>query len=281
MTSTIKIEQPLVSVDWLFNNFDHPKLIILDATIPKVSDANNNSQLKRIPKSRFFDIKNAFSDLTSPLPNTFPSITHFEIETRKLGIHNDSIIVVYDNHGIYSSPRAWWMLKSCGHKNVAVLDGGLPAWIEADYPLEESKPCKSLEGNFKVNFHPEMIVNSQVVFNAISNDITSIIDARSNNRFNAIEPEPRKEIRSGHIPNSVNLPYTELLENGKFLNKDVLKDKFATKYQNQKELIFSCGSGITACILALGAEISEVENIAVYDGSWTDWGSNYELPIEK
>jgi len=274
----------LVSVDWLFENLKNPNLVILDATIKKVTSPNSGeeSTKEQIKGAHFFDIKNKFSEVSAPFPNTILSPKEFQDKVRKLGINNDSIIVVYDDLGIYSSPRAWWLFKSMGHKNVAVLNGGLLAWKEAKYPIEKQITHLGNIGNFKVNYNPTLINNYKEVLNSISNKDEIILDARSENRFKGIDPEPRKGLRSGHIPASKNLPYSELIVNNKLKNKKELKNIFTNLISEDQRIIFSCGSGITACILALGAEIAGYEeNVSVYDGSWTEWGSLLELPIEK
>lgn len=269
---------PLVSVKWLSENLDNPKLVILNATIPKVTDIITRYEEKQITNARFFHIKKVFSDTSSHLPNTFPSTEQFHNEAQKLGINNDSFIVVYDDHGIYSSPRAWWLFKSFGHSNVAVLDGGLPAWQSENLALENPKPYTGPSGNFKAQYQNGSIKSFNEVLATLTTGHIKILDARSQERFRGSIPEPREGLRSGHIPNSKNLPYSELLNDGKMVSKDALIEKFKD-YQN-KELIFSCGSGITACILALGAEAAGLKSLSVYDGSWTEWGSRHELPIE-
>ncbi|MDJ0645790.1 MAG: sulfurtransferase [Flavobacteriaceae bacterium] len=269
---------PLVTADWLSKNLEAPDLIILNATIPKVTGSTNDDS-SQIQGARFFDIKRAFSDTTSSLPNTFPSAAQFEKEAQKLGVNTTSFIVVYDDHGMYSGPRAWWLFKSFGHKNIAVLDGGLPAWKAAGFPVEIPKPFVASQGNFKANYQEGSIKGYKEILKAINSESTSILDARSSERFRGTMPEPREGLRSGHIPNSINLPYADLLEDGRMLQKDALIDKF--KAYSDKKLMFSCGTGITACILALGAELAgHKDAISVYDGSWTEWGSRRELPIE-
>lgn len=268
---------PLISVDWLSDNLNDPNLVILNATLPKLTESAKETATKHIKGARYFDIKNVFSDTNSQLPNTFPPERQFESEAQKLGITTDSFIVVYDDHGIYSSPRVWWLFIAFGHKNIAVLDGGLPAWLAAEKPVETPQPYAGALGNFKAKYQKGKIKNYKEVLSILNTDGIKILDARSGERFRGSVPEPRKGLRSGHIPSSKNLPYTDLLVDGRLLSKDSLTEKF--KYYQDKELVFSCGSGITACILALGAEVAGHKNISVYDGSWTEWGSRHELPV--
>ena len=285
MSGKIIIKKPLVSVDWLWRYFEASNLIILDASIPKVGEVKSeamNTVRTQINNARFFDLKKNFSDLTSEYPNTMPSPEKFSEAARQLGINRDSAIVIYDELGIYSSPRVWWMFKAMGHKNVAVLDGGFPEWEKAGLPCEIKRKFMGSKGNFTAKYHKDLMSDYKDVLNAIHNEHCLVIDARAENRFNGTEPEPREGLRSGHIPNSINLPYSELINNNRLNSKEKLSESFS-KFNTVKQdrLIFTCGSGITACILALGAEIAGLQNNAIYDGSWTEWGSLTELPIEK
>jgi len=275
------MEKPLVSVDWLYEKLDNPNLIILDATINKVTSNANEIDDKQILNARFIDIKNSFSDVFAPFPNTMLSANKFEERAQQLGINNDSIIVVYDKIGVYSSPRVWWMFKAMGHQNIAILDGGFPEWRKAKHPIENTKEFVSEKGNFIATYNPNYFCDYKTVLNYIPNKNTRILDARSEDRFYAKVEEPRKGLRAGHIPNSINLPYSELQFNGKMKSSEEIKKIFNPIIARGGNAIFSCGSGITACILALGAEIAGYKNNTVYDGSWAEWGSLTELPIEK
>lgn len=272
MNSNIHIESPIVSVEWLHANLDAKNLIVLDGTINKVFDV---SQIQ-IPNTRLFDIKKKFSNLSDPFPSAFPSAEQFEQSARELGINTDSAIVVYDDKGIYSSARVWWLFKAFGYTNVAVLNGGFSAWLKAEYETEQMKLYKGGEGDFIANHKPETMKFFEDVKIASKNNTHTIIDARSSGRFNCITPEPREGLRMGTIPNSVNLPFTNLLEDGILKPKEDLEKAFKELVAKDEPIIFSCGSGITACVLALGAEISGYKNISVYDGSWTEWGSLVE-----
>ena len=268
------MKEPLVSVNWLNDNLELPKLVILDATMDKVSESASTGSVDiQIPKARFFDIKNKFSDTSNPFPNAVPSEDQFTLEAQNLGINKDSVIIVYDANGIYSSARTWWLFKAFGHDNVAVLDGGLPEWVRLNFKTEPKTKLARIKGNFIATYNPEYFK----FFNDVQSDMFDknklILDARSSDRFEGIVKEPREGLRSGSIPNSENLPYTELLFQNKLKQMDELIsifDKFSFK---EKNLIFSCGSGITACILALGADLAGHKNLSVYDGSWTEYGS--------
>lgn len=274
----ISITSPVVSVQWLHENLEAKNLVVLDGTIAKAYDAMS----LQIPKARFFDIKKKFSDTSNPFPSAFPSEAQFQEEARKLGVNNDSAIVVYDDKGIYSSARVWWLFKAFGFENIAVLNGGFPEWQKAGFPTEFMQAYEGNLGDFEANLQPNFMQFFDGIKNASTHKTHKIIDARSAARFNCEVPEPREGLRRGTIPNSINLPFTDLLKDGKLKSKKEIEKSFYMVAEKDEDIIFSCGSGITACVLALGAEISGHKKIAVYDGSWTEYGSltsgNMEQP---
>lgn len=277
----LKIETPIVSAEWLYKNINVENLIVLDATILKVGKKEIAEEKKeQIPNAIFFDLKNVFLDKEGIYPNTLPTKEYFEEEVKKLGVNENSTIVVYDAIGVYSSPRVWWLFKVFGFENIAVLNGGLPSWLDNKYPVEALKEKQVVNGDFKACYKKTKVSITNDILKA-SNSKELIFDARSKGRFYATEPEPRADLRGGHIPNSKSLPYSELQLKGKMKSQEELKKIFLDLNPNKEEAIFSCGSGITACILALGSEIAENKNYKVYDGSWTEWASNLKLPIEK
>lgn len=272
----------IVSVSWLSENFNNPNLIILDAS-PESNVSNLEVQFPgiQIKGARHFDFKNVIVDKKSKLPNMLPSPKIFEDEVRKIGINSNSQIVVYDNLGVYASPRVWWMFKIMGHQNIAVLDGGLTEWKNNKLDSEPKEQFKVKFGNFKANFRSELIRNAQQVLENISSNNEIVIDARSEERFFGTIPETRENLKSGHIPNSFNLPFKEVLEEGKFLSKEKLFQKFNKINPKKKAMAFTCGSGITACILQLASEISGYPKTSIYDGSWTEWGQMEGAPTEN
>jgi len=270
----LKLKSSVVSIDWLKNNLAVPNLVVLNASIPKVTDPSNEiSGEELIPNTRFFDLKTKFSDLSSPFPNTFPSEAQFTEEAQLLGINKDSAIVVYDDKGIYSSARAWWLFKAFGHNNVAVLDGGLPEWKKANLDTELYRPYQGKKGDFIGLENKKLMKFFEDVKSESQDNSHLIIDARSEQRFKSLVDEPREGLRRGKIPNSVNLPFEEVLVESSLKPVKELKTIFSNFAKPNDQITFSCGSGITACVLALAAEISGYQTISVYDGSWTEWGS--------
>lgn len=278
----LQLTSPIVSVSWLSENLDHPDLIILDATIKKVTSPNQGSDSnQKIKNARFFDIKGAFSDKGTSIPNMLPDPKTFENACSELGISNHHAIVVYDQLGIYSSPRVWWMFKAMGFENVGILDGGLPVWNAAKLPTQSVSEASITypKGNFTANYSAELVSGSQDIISEMNTSNTLILDARSEGRFRAIEPEPRTDLKGGHIPNSQSLHYARVLRDNHMLPKEELKEIFKNFDIGNKKLIFTCGSGITACIILLAAELAGYNNVSVYDGSWSEWGQLTGVPI--
>ncbi|MFY7672297.1 sulfurtransferase [Tenacibaculum sp. MEBiC06402] len=276
----LKVVSPIVSVDWLNENSNASNLIILDASIKKVGSSIDVVQEKfQIPNAVFFDLKNVFLDVDGKFPNTIPDQQYFEEQIQQLGINDDSCVIIYDDLGVYSSPRAWWLFKLFSHDNVAVLNGGFPEWKKRGYTIENPKSVNLNKGNFRAKFNANYVVNYQEVLDNITSNTYCVADARSNDRFLAKVPEPRKDLKGGHIPNSKSLPYSVVQNNGKMKSKEALITLFESINSENKDYIFTCGSGVTACILALALEITENTNYSVYDGSWTEWASISGLPI--
>lgn len=277
------LTSPVVPASWLAEHLDHPDVVVLDASwfLPGTErNAMAEWQQKRIPGARFFDFDKQIADPDSHLPHMLPSPALFAEEVGKLGITPDSIVVVYDTHGIFSSPRVWWMFRAMGHQSVAVLDGGLPVWEQAGYALQTCPPEYAKPAEYLAVFQPQWVIDADSLHARLSDTSTQVFDARPAARFYALQPEPRAGIRSGHMPNAKSLPFSQLLENGQFLPKEQLMKRFDALCEPEQHLIFSCGSGVTACILALGAELSGRKKLTVYDGSWSEWGSNNKYPVE-
>ncbi|NOQ70505.1 MAG: sulfurtransferase [Crocinitomix sp.] len=271
----------LVTVDWLHENFHDKNLVLLDASIQSTAEGKTSIHKSiTIKNARYFDLKNKFANLTSRFPNTIPTVEQFELEAKKLGINRDSKIIVFDNIGSYTSPRVWWLFKIMGHQNVAVLNGGLPAWIDKGYETSEKHIEADVRGDFSANFQEEILKNYKDILINVDAEKFTVIDARSKGRFDGIEPEPRKHLQSGRIPNSVNIPYKDLLTDGEFKSQSELRKIFETKLASDQELVFSCGSGLTACIVMLAGHIAGYESKNLYDGSWSEWAELQGLTIE-
>lgn len=259
---------PLVPVEWLAERLCAPGVVVLDASVGADREAD-----RRIPGARLFDIDGVLSDHSGPLPHTMPGADVFAREMRVLGVRDSDTVIVYDGAGIYSSARAWWMLHAMGFGRVAVLDGGMPAWAGAGLPLESGGPVSAVpEGDFTARPRAGFVVGSGEVLVALADPGAVVFDARARERFAGTAPEPRAGLRGGHMPGAVNLPFVELQREGRMLPVAELRAAFEALAGERERLVFSCGSGVTACVLALGAELAGYQNLSVYDGSWSEWG---------
>ncbi|MFK0231796.1 sulfurtransferase [Streptomyces vinaceus] len=266
---------PLVGVDWLAGRLGEPGLVVFDASVGAHRGAG-----RRIPGARPFDLDGALSDHEAPAPHTMPAAAAFEEALRGLGVDDTSTVVVYDGAGVYSSARAWWMLRAMGFDRAAVLDGGLPAWTAAALPVESGGPAyEGPRGSFTARPRPGLLVDFAAVGAALADPGALVLDARTRERFTGAAPEPRPGLRGGHMPGAVNLPFGELQRAGGLMRPaGELREAFAALTGDRERLYFSCGSGVTACVLALGATLAGHSSLAVYDGSWTDWAGRPELP---
>lgn len=271
---------PLVSPHWLGERLGAAGQVVLDASV-----GARRAVARRVPGALRFDIDGPMSDPDAPLPHTMPDADRFTEEVRKLGVDDTSTVVVYDAAGIYSAARAWWMLRASGFDRVAVLDGGLPGWAAAGLPVEDAAPAAAapVRGGFTARPRDGWFVGSGAVAEALADPGAGVLDARTRGRFAGTEPEPRSGLRGGHMPGAVNLPFGELLDGaGRMRPVAELRALFAPLVgEGDKRLVFSCGSGVTACVLALGAELAGYGGLAVYDGSWSDWGSPSDLPVAR
>jgi thiosulfate/3-mercaptopyruvate sulfurtransferase len=275
----------LVSVDWLHDHFNDPNVIVLDAsyhlpTVKRDPDAEFIEQ--HIPGALRFDIEE-ISDRETSLPHMLPTAEQFDEAMQDLGVGAGMQVVVYDSVGLFSAARAWWMFRYFGHDEVAVLDGGLPAWIEAGHPVESGRgKVVPPPHPFKSRVHPHWVVDADDLLQNIDSKEHLVLDARANPRFKGEAAEPRPGMRAGHIPGSANVPFSDLLdpETGRFKSVDEVRSRFADAGVDHLPVVVSCGSGVTACVLALGLEIAGLPEPKLYDGSWSEWGSRDDLPIE-
>ena len=277
------LQSPIISCAELAILLNTPSLIILDASIKPVAGFNASEHQWPnyvISGARRFDIDDTFSDQSASLPHTMPKPEQFASSLRELGIENDSMVVVYDSYGLFSAARAWWMLKSMGIDNVRVLDGGLPAWIKFGGTVESASKIEVRRSDFKANFKAEYFTDKHHLLEKLSVDEVAILDARSPDRFFGRVPEPREGLRSGHMPNAHNVPFSSLLDDtGLLKSREALTNILQPKLDKTSEVITTCGSGITACVISLALAVIGVKS-KVYDGSWSEWGADEVLPIE-
>lgn len=275
---------PLVTPSWLAARLQNPNTIILDATLPPVGvtpsiDTHARYLAAHIPGAIFFDI-DELSDQTTSLPHMLPTPEAFSRSMSSLGISDDATIVVYEQEGVFSAPRAWWMLRTFGAQHVCLLDGGLQAWTQANLPTE-SGPVHHASASFHAKLNHEAVKDLSHLKEKIATH-QQILDARSDARFNGTAPEPRPNLSSGHMPGATSIPFTELVEAGRLKSADKLSEFFTAKNVDLRQPITTtCGSGVTAAVIALGLEIVGAKNVSLYDGSWAEYAQQPDSVIEK
>ncbi|MDC0954174.1 rhodanese-like domain-containing protein [Pelagibacteraceae bacterium] len=272
----------LVNTDWLRKNLLSDNIKILDCSW-HMPNSERSGKLEfeacHIPGSIFFDI-DEFSDKKSSFPHTVLPDDKFSLMISDLGISNQDHIVVYDTLGIFSSPRVWWMFNYYGHNQISILDGGLIKWCKEKKEVESGKSKKYSKTTFTVNKNHSLLKTYEDIKKNISNNSFQILDARSKGRFEGIDAEPRKNLRSGSITNSINLPWNECIDPDSkcFLEKPALEQKFKSlKIDDNQPIVFSCGSGISACVIGKAFNIINNKPVNIYDGSWTEWATKEGL----
>jgi thiosulfate/3-mercaptopyruvate sulfurtransferase len=275
---------PLVTTQWLADEIGKPDLAIFDATkyLPNEDKDGRAEFLKaHIPGARYFDIDDV-ADPDTDLPHMVPSPGRFGKLMGAMGISNASRVVFYDQKGLASAARGWWLMGLFGHDRAAVLDGGLPKWVREARAIESGSPSAPSPASFLPEFRATRLRGVGDVMRNVAAQAELVLDARAAGRFTGATPEPRAGMRSGHIPGSENVPYTELLNaDGTFRSIGDLKARFSKAgVDGSLPVITSCGSGVTACILTLGLRLAGLPEGAVYDGSWTEWGGRSDTPVE-
>ena len=276
--------EPVVTTEWLAAKLGEPGLVVFDATkyLPtERKDGHTAFLATHIPGARFFDI-DVVADPDTDLPHMVPTPGRFAKLMSALGVANEAHVVFYDQKGLASAARGWWLMGLYGHDRAAVLDGGLPKWLHEGRATQSGEPPRALPTAFRTDFRAARLRGIGDVLNNLKTHAELILDARAPGRFEGATPEPRAGMRSGHIPGSVNIPYTELLNpDGTFLSPAALRARFAKAgVDGIRPTVTSCGSGVTACILTLGQRLAGLPEGAVYDGSWTEWGGRPETPVE-
>jgi thiosulfate/3-mercaptopyruvate sulfurtransferase len=275
---------PLVTPSWLALQIVNPSIVILDATLPAAGftppvDTHARYLARHIPGAISFDI-DQLSDHSTHLPHMLPTSDAFSRSMSALGVGDQMRIVVYEQEGVFSAPRAWWMLRTFGAQDVYILDGGLPAWIDAGLPVHEGH-VDGASATFRSRFDRDVVKDFAEIQQMIAKH-EQILDARPSGRFTGVLPEPRPGISSGHMPGAINTPFTELVEDGRLKPVEKLREYFTAKGVNMEQPIATtCGSGVTAAVIALSLEVAGAKNVRLYDGSWAEYAQHPEAAIEK
>ncbi|EKN3947007.1 3-mercaptopyruvate sulfurtransferase [Yersinia enterocolitica] len=275
----------LVTPQWLAEHIDDTNIVILDARMSPpglIPKRNIQAEFEQghIPGAVYFDI-DAIADSSTDLPHMLPSPQVFSEMVGQLGVSDQHTLVIYDDGNLFSAPRVWWTFRIFGAPKVYILAGGFSGWQQAGFALE-SGPTFPTPQTFNATFNDAAVKNTHEVLAALGNNEIQILDARPAGRFKALEPEPRPGLRLGRIPGSINVPWGSMVENGNLKSPQELEAIFAAQGVDlTKPIITSCGSGVTAAVVALGLAAVNAPSVALYDGSWAEWGASDSLPIDS